>query len=67
MIDFYTYPTFNGQRVSIMLEEIGVEYRVCTVDLSQGEQRKPDFLAINPSGRIPTIVDHDEAEGFVVT
>ena len=59
MIDLYTASTFNGQRVSIMLEETGLEYAVHSVDLSKGEQRHSEFLALNPSGRIPVIVDHD--------
>lgn len=67
MIDFYTYPTFNGQRVSIMLEETGFEYQVHTIDLMKGEQKQADFLDINPSGRIPAIIDNDEAKGLAVT
>ena len=60
MIDFYTYSTFNGRRVSIMLEETGLEYQAHKIDLFKGEQKKPEFLKINPSGRIPAIIDHDE-------
>lgn len=61
MIDLYTASTFNGQRVSIMLEETGLEYSVVKIDLMKGEQRKPEFLKLNPSGRIPVIVDHISA------
>ncbi len=61
MIDFYTFKTFNGQRVSIMLEETGLEYTAHKVNLRKGQQKLPEFLKINPSGRIPAMVDHDSA------
>lgn len=69
MIDLYTASTFNGQRVSIMLEETGLEYSAHRVDLARGEQRLADFLQLNPSGRIPVIVDHESGEStpFVLT
>ena len=60
MIDLYTAPTPNGFKISIALEEMGLEYRVITLDLLAGDQKKPDFLLINPNGRIPAIVDRDE-------
>ncbi|HFD13007.1 MAG TPA: glutathione S-transferase family protein [Crenotrichaceae bacterium] len=63
MIDLYTYGTFNGRRASIMLEETGFEYTPHVVDLMKGEQKQPDFIKLNPSGRIPTIVDHQSAAG----
>ena len=59
MIDLYSAKTFNGQRVSIMLEEVGLDYSAHRVDLVKGEQRQPEFLRLNPSGRIPVLVDHD--------
>ena len=59
MIDLYTSPTPNGWKVSIMLEETGLQYTVKPVDISNGEQKQPDYLAINPNGRIPTIIDRD--------
>lgn len=59
MIDLYTASTFNGQRVSIMLEEIQLEYSAHRVDLVKGEQQRPEFLKLNPSGRIPVLVDDD--------
>ncbi len=65
MIDLYTAATPNGHKVSIALEELGLPYTLKVLDLSQGEQKTPDFLAINPNGRIPAIVDH-EAGGFAV-
>ena len=58
MMILYTANTFNGQRVSIMLEEIGLPYSVHKVDLAKGDQRQADFLRLNPSGRIPVLVDH---------
>lgn len=65
MIELYTAPTPNGYKVSIMLEEIGMPYTVHAIDLLKGEQKTPEFLAMNPNGRIPVIVDHDNDE-FVV-
>ncbi len=65
MIDLYTAATPNGHKVSIALEELGLPYRLKVLDLSAGEQKRPEFLALNPNGRIPAIVDHD-AGGFAV-
>ena len=65
MIDLYTAATPNGHKVSIALEELGLPYNVTVLDLSKGEQRTPAFLAINPNGRIPALVDR-EAEDFAV-
>ena len=59
MIDFYYWPTPNGWKVSIMLEECGIEYRMIPVNISKGEQFTPDFLEISPNNRMPAIVDHD--------
>ncbi len=59
MIDFYTAATPNGFKVAIALEELGLPYRVIPLDLSALDQKKPEFLAINPNGRIPAIVDRD--------
>jgi len=61
MITLYTASTFNGRRVSIMLEETGLPYSVHGIDLTKGDQRQPEFLKLNPSGRIPVLVDHDNA------
>jgi GST-like protein len=63
MIDLYYAPTPNTWKVSIMLEECELPYRVIPLDIMAGEQKAPDFLAINPNGRIPAIVDHDAPEG----
>ncbi|MGH7770144.1 MAG: glutathione S-transferase family protein [Candidatus Binatia bacterium] len=62
MIDLYTWTTPNGRKVSIMLEEVGLPYEVHAVNLSKGEQFKPEFLAINPNNKIPAIVDRDGPE-----
>jgi len=59
MIDVHTWSTPNGYKVLIMLEETGLEHRVHPVDLGKGEQQQPEFLAINPNGKIPAIVDSD--------
>jgi len=59
MIDLYTAATPNGHKASVTLEELELPYTTIAVNLGAGDQRKPDFLAINPNGRIPAIVDHD--------
>ncbi len=61
MIDFYYWPTPNGWKVSILLEELGVSYKTIPVNIGQGDQFKPEFLAISPNHRMPAIVDHDVA------
>jgi len=65
MIDLYTSPTPNGRKISIMLEEIGLDYTVHDINLGEQEQKRPEFLAMNPNGRIPVIVDRDN-DDFVV-
>lgn len=60
MIDFYYWPTPNGWKVSIMLEECGLDYRLIPVDIGKGDQFSAEFLAISPNNRMPAIVDHDE-------
>ena len=57
MIDLYTAATPNGHKVSIALEEMGLPYTLKVLALSKNEQKEPWFLAINPNGRIPAIVD----------
>ena len=59
MIDLYYWPTPNGHKISIMLEECGLEYQVTPVDIGAGDQFAPEFLAISPNNRIPAIVDSD--------
>src|SRR5690348_11001482 len=63
MIDLYTWATPNGRKVSILLEELALPYAVIKIDISSGEQFAPDFLAVNPNGKIPAIVDHDGPGG----
>jgi GST-like protein len=63
MVDLYTWPTPNGRKVSIMLEETGIPYRVVPVNLGREEQKTPEFTRINPNQRIPAIVDHDAPGG----
>jgi len=65
MIELYTAPTPNGYKISIMLEEVGLDYTVHAVDLMKQEQKTPEYLAMNPNGRIPVIVDRDNGD-FVV-
>ncbi len=65
MIDLYSAATPNGHKVSITLEELGLPYHLIVLDLGLGEQKRPEFLAINPNGRIPALVDQ-EADGFAV-
>jgi GST-like protein len=65
MIDLYTAPTPNGWKASICLEELGMPYEVHVINLLAGEQKRPEYLALNPNGRIPTIVDRD-ADNFAV-
>jgi glutathione S-transferase/GST-like protein len=60
MIDLYTAATPNGHKVSIALEELGLPYTVHALDLGKLEQKRPEFLAISPNGRIPAIVDRAE-------
>ena len=60
MIDLYTAATPNGHKISIALEELALPYAVHVVDLGKLEQKRPEFLAISPNGRIPAIVDRDE-------
>ena len=63
MIDLYTWPTPNGHKVHIMLEETGTPYRVIPVDIGAGDQFKPEFLKISPNNKMPAMVDPDGPEG----
>ena len=63
MIDLYYWPTPNGWKISIALEELGLPYRVVPVNIGRGEQFQPEFLAISPNNRMPAIVDHAPADG----
>jgi GST-like protein len=66
MIDVYFWPTGNGKKVTIMLEEVGLPYRVIPVNINKGDQHSPGYLAINPNGKMPAITDH-EAQPAPVT
>ena len=59
MIDLYYWPTPNGHKISIMLEECALDYRTIAIDIGRGDQFKPEFLQISPNNRMPAIVDHD--------
>jgi GSH-dependent disulfide-bond oxidoreductase len=67
MIDVYTWPTPNGHKIHIMLEELGLEYAVRPVNIRTGEQFKPEFLKISPNNKIPAIVDSDGPGGKPVS
>ncbi|MDB4119617.1 glutathione S-transferase [Candidatus Pelagibacter sp.] len=62
MIELFTADTPNGKKISIMLEEIGYEYKVTKVDLDNKDQFKPEFIKISPFSKIPAIIDHDNNE-----
>ncbi|HKC44605.1 MAG TPA: glutathione S-transferase N-terminal domain-containing protein [Burkholderiales bacterium] len=63
MIDLYTWPTPNGHKIHIMLEETGLPYTVHPIDIQAGDQFKPDFLKISPNNKMPAIVDRDGPGG----
>jgi len=63
MIDLYYWPTPNGHKVCLLLEETAMPYRILPVNIGKGEQFKPDFLAISPNNRMPAIVDHKPLDG----
>jgi GST-like protein len=67
MIQLYTWGTPNGKKVSIMLEEVGLPYEVHPVNLQQGDQLKPEYLAINPNNKIPAIIDDEGPNGTPFT
>jgi GST-like protein len=62
MIELFYWPTPNGRKIPLFLEEAGLEYRITHVDIGKGDQFKPDFLAISPNNRMPAIVDHAPAD-----
>jgi GST-like protein len=67
MITVHTWPTPNGHKVHVMLEECGLPYEVVPVDIGNGDQFKPDFLQISPNNKIPAIVDPDGPDGKPVS
>jgi GSH-dependent disulfide-bond oxidoreductase len=62
-IDLYYWPTPNGWKITVMLEEVGLPYNIIPVNIGKGDQFKPDFLAISPNNRMPAIVDPDGPDG----
>src|SRR3989442_15020007 len=67
MIDLYTWPTPNGHKIHIMLEECGLPYRVHPIDIGAGDQFTPEFLAISPNNKIPAIVDPNGPDGAPIS
>jgi GST-like protein len=63
MIELYTWGTPNGRKVSVMLEECGLPYNVHRIDIGKGDQFAPEYLEINPNGKIPSIVDPEGPDG----
>jgi len=66
VLDLYYWPTGNGKKITLMLEECGLPYRIHPIDISKGDQHKPEFLKISPNNKMPALVDHD-AEGGPVS
>ena len=64
MIELFSADTPNGKKISIMLEEIGYEYKLTKVDISNGEQFNSEFIKISPFSKIPVIIDHDNNESI---
>jgi GST-like protein len=62
MIDLYYWPTPNGHKITMFLEEAGLDYKIVPVDISAGDQFKPEFLAFSPNNRMPAIIDHDPSD-----
>lgn len=63
MIDLHYWPTPNGHKITLFLEEAGLPYRILPVDIGKGDQFKPEYLAISPNNKMPAIVDHEPAGG----
>lgn len=63
MIDFYYWPTPNGHKITLFLEEAGLPYNIKPVNIGAGDQFKPEYLAISPNNKMPAIVDHTPADG----
>jgi GST-like protein len=59
VIDLFFWPTGNGKKITIMLEECGLEYRIIPINIGKGDQHTPEFLAISPGNKMPAIIDHD--------
>lgn len=65
MIDLYLAGTANGLRAAVAMAECGLEFRAHKIDLTQGQQRTPEFLGMNPAGQIPVMIDHDTPGGRI--
>jgi GST-like protein len=63
VIDLYYWPTPNGHKITVFLEEAGIPYQIKRVDIGAGDQFKPEFLAFSPNNRMPAIIDHTPADG----
>ena len=63
MIDLYYWPTPNGHKITLFLEEAGIDYRVIPVNIGKGEQFDPGYLKISPNNKMSAIVDHEPADG----
>jgi GST-like protein len=63
VIDLYSWPAPNGQKVQILVEELGIPYRLVPINITRGDQHEASYLAINPNGKIPAIVDHAPVGG----
>jgi len=63
MIDLYYWPTPNGHKITLFLEEAALDYRIHPIDISAGDQFKPEFLAFSPNNRMPAIIDNEPADG----
>lgn len=63
MIDLYYWPTPNGHKITMLLEEAGLDYRIVPVNIGAGDQFKPEFLAFSPNNRMPAIIDHAPSDG----
>ena len=63
MIELHYWPTPNGHKITLFLEEAGLPYTIRPVDIGKGDQFKPEYLAISPNNKMPAIVDHDPAGG----
>ncbi len=63
MIELYYWPTPNGHKITIFLEEAEIDYQIMTVNIGKGDQFKPEFLKISPNNRIPAILDYHPAYG----
>ena len=67
MIELYYWPTPNGWKVTILLEELGLDYNVIPVNILKGEQYMPEFVALNPNNKIPVLVDFDSDDEALIT